>query len=468
MFAIGLGVIMATLNVSIINVSLPTLVKALRTDFATIQWVILSFLLCVTGLMLTVARLGDMIGKKEVYVTGLALFTVGSLLCGFSSTVGWLIGFRVVQGIGGVMMQALGAAIITEIFPASERGMALGVIGGTVAVGLALGPGIGGLMIGLAGWRSVFWLNVPLGLIAWLAVRRHIPASPPGRSGRGFDLIGAAILQTTLLVYALAMTLGQNWGFDHRVILGLLTVSGFGLVVFVSVEARAPQPMIELDLFRNVLFGINLLMGLLVFIVMGGFFVIPFYLELVKGYPPERVGLLMMVVPAIMGLVSMKAGSLSDRYGPRWISLLGLVILAGGCLTTSTLDAEVGPLGYILRLAPIGIGFGMFQAPNSSAIMGASPSEHLGLASGLLALSRNLGQTTGLPLFGALFSGLVVSGGPLTAKTKVAAASPEALVHGLAGTYRLAALFVLAPTLLTALAWWIDQRRAGRHGTDQE
>jgi len=423
MVAIGLGVIMATLNVSIINVSLPTLVTEFQTDFATIQWVVLSFLLAVTGLMLGVARMGDMFGKKKVYTLGLVLFILGSLLCGFSFSVGWLIGLRTLQGIGGVMMQALGMAIITEVFPSHERGKAMGVMGGLISVGLALGPAIGGILIGLVGWRSIFWVNVPLGMITWVAVRRFVPDTAPGQSGQRFDVIGALILLLTLLFYALAMTLGQNRGFDNRLILGLLTAAGVGLLGFLAVEANVSQPMMDLKLFKNPLFGINLLMGLMVFIGLGGFFIIPFFLELVKGYPPEHVGLLMMVVPAFMGLVSMKAGSLSDRFGPRGISLLGLLILAGGFLTTSSLRADISPMGFLLRLAPIGMGFGMFQAPNSSAIMGAAPLQHLGTASGLLALSRTLGQTTGLPLFGAIFTAMVLTEGPLSSVSDITGAS---------------------------------------------
>ncbi|MFH1931523.1 MAG: MFS transporter [Pseudomonadota bacterium] len=459
LIGIGLGMIIGTINYSIINVSLPTLVAQLQTNFTMIQWVLLSFALTATTLLLTVARASDMVGKKKVYLWGLGLFTLASLLCGFSPSVGWLIGFRVLQGVGSVMTQALGLAIITEVIAPEERGMAIGLMGGAISVGLIAGPGVGGLLIGLAGWRWIFWINVPLGLAALWAVMRYVPNTPPVQTGQRFDAVGALILAATLFCFSLAMTLGQERGFGDGMILGLLTGSVIGLLVFLAVETVVDQPMMNLGLYKNILFSFNLAMGLLVFITLGGFFVMPFYLELVKGYSPAQVGLLMMVVPALMGLVSVYVGKLSDRLGFRWIIFLGLVILVPGFWAVSTLKVETGVLEYIWRMALVGIGFGIFQTPNNIAIMGAAPREHLGVASGLLALSRNLGQSTGLPFFGAVFSAFALAKSGLSGKTGITTASPEALMRGINGAFRLAALIVLIPVVLAAWSWWIDRRQ---------
>lgn len=459
MFAIGMGAMMSSMNSSIINVCLPTLVKQLNTDFATIQWVILSFLLVVTGLMLSTGRLGDMVGKKIVYMVGLVIFTLASFLCGFSPSVEWLIGFRVLQGLGGVMMQALAAAIITEAFPPAERGTALGVIGAVISIGIALGPGIGGIMIGLAGWRTVFWVNVPLGLITLIAVYKNVPYSSPTQSGQKFDVIGSLILLLTLTSYSLAMTMGQNMGFRHNLIICLLAGAGTGLLLFVLVESKIKHPMMNLGMFRHAMFSLNLFTGLLVFVSLGGLFIIPFYLELVKGYSPFEMGLLMMAVPIMMAGVAMKAGRVSDKYGSKGISLIGLLFIGGGCLTTSTLDVDTGVVGYLLRLAPLGVGFGLFQAPNSSAIMGSAPREHLGVASGLMALSRNLGNATGIPLFGAVFSIIVFSGIGPGALDSIVSLAPEELVKGIRGAYQLAAVMTIIPFVLSTLAWLDGRRR---------
>jgi EmrB/QacA subfamily drug resistance transporter len=466
MAGIGTGVLMATLDASIVNISLPTMVEALHTRFATIQWVILSYALVLTSLVLGIARLGDMYSKKKLYSVGLALFTGGSFLCGLSPGVGWLISFRALQGLGAVMMQALGLAIITEIFPASERGRALGFIGGIVSVGLALGPALGGVLIGLLGWRSIFLVNVPIGLVAAFVVARHVPLLSPARRGQRFDLLGASIMLITLVSYSMAMTLGESSSFGRGPIQVLFLVTIVGVAALFLAEKSATEPMIELGLFRNTLFTLNLLMGFLVFISIAGVIIFPFFLELVRGYRAEQVGLIMMVVPISMGLLSPIAGTMSDRFGSRGISLIGLLVVIGGCLSVSTLHKDVSAIGYILRVIPLGMGLGIFQSPNNSAIMGAVPKERLGVASGLLVLSRTLGQSTGLPLMGALFVTLVYRYGGMLPGQSLSSAPAEALVAGITGTYRIAALIILASTLMAAGALWIESHRRSRqrHG----
>jgi EmrB/QacA subfamily drug resistance transporter len=458
MLGLGLGVFMATLDSSIVNISLPTLVKELNTNFATIEWVILAYVLVLTSLMIGVARLGDMLDKKRLYTSGLVIFTISSLLCGMAPDVGWLIAFRALQGIGAAMTQALGIAIISEIFPTTERGRALGIMGTIVSTGIAVGPPLGGILIGTIGWRSIFLVNVPVGILAVLVVMRFVPSSIT-RPGQRFDLFGAILLFITLSLYALGMTMGQQEGFDNQLTGILLIGALLGLVVFLVYESRVKQPMVDLSMFRNSLFSINLLMGFLVFVVTAGFFILPFFLQLVKGYETQKVGLLMMTNPIVTGLIAPIAGSLSDRYGSRVISLVGLVLVVAGCLTLSTLHTGVNELGFILRYLPIAMGFGMFQSPNNNAIMSSAPRDRMGVAGGLLSLSRTLGMTTGLPLMGALFSALVLATAGLPAGTDATLASGDALVAGINGTYRIAAVIVFISTLLAFTALQIDNRR---------
>jgi EmrB/QacA subfamily drug resistance transporter len=459
MLGVGLGVLMSTLDASIINIALPTLVKELHSTFPVIQWVVLSYLVVITAAMLGIARLGDMVGKKRVYMTGLAIFSTGSLLCGLSPSVGWLIGFRALQATGAVMMTSLSLAIITEIFPPEERGRALGVIGSVVSIGFALGPSLGGILVGLVSWRAIFLVNVPIGVAAVLAVWKMVPDLPPRTQDRRFDLMGAFVMFATLAAYALGMTLGQDRGFQDGLILALLAASGVGLGVFLGVESRAKQPMLNLRLFRDPIFGINLLMGLLVFIVIASLFIFPFFLELVQGYPTEQVGLMMVSIPALMGIASPVAGALSDRFGSRVISLLGLLVIAGACLGISTLNQDVTVWGFVLRAAPLGIGFGIFQSPNNSAIMGTAPRDQLGVVSGLLALTRTLGQTTGLPLIGALFTVQVFAGKTITPGMDVTKAPAADLVRGVNDTYRVTAFIMLGAAALATLAMILDARR---------
>ncbi len=457
---VGLGVFMATVDFSIVNISLPTLMAELNASLATVEWVIISYALVVTSLMLGAARLGDMLGKRRVYLAGLAVFSLGSLLCALAGGAIWLIIFRAVQALGAVMMQSLGMGIVTEVAPRHRLGRVLGIMGSVVALGLAAGPPLGGLLIGAIGWRAVFWVNVPVGLVAWLFVARYVPGSPPVETGQRFDAAGALVLLVCLTAYALGVTLGQQWGFERGEVWGLLGLSAITLIAFVRLEGARAQPMLDLSLFRDRVFGLNLVMAWLAFLLMGGTFTLPFILQIVLGYTPQQTGLMMMVVPVSMGVTSPLAGNLADRLGSRVVSLAGLVLMAIGCLCLSSIDQQVGTWGYILRVAPLGVGLGLFQTPNNSAIMGAAPRHRLGVASGLVALSRTLGNTSGVPLMGAFFAAHVLAAASLPAHTDFLAAPPAALIAGFRGTYQLASLLALVGVTLAVAALVLARRRA--------
>jgi EmrB/QacA subfamily drug resistance transporter len=455
MLGIGLGVLMFTLDTSIVNVALPTLVNVFDTNFSTVQWVVLSYLLVINALVLGAARWGDMIGKKPLYLGGLIVFTISSVLCGLSPSVGWLITFRAMQGAGAVMISALGAAIITEVFPSTERGRALGIIGSVVSLGIALGPTVGGLLLDWSGWRTIFWVNLPVGIFASLVVARSLPSvsEPPAR--QPFDWWGALLLTAALVMFSLGMTEGQEQGFDQALSWGFLVASLVGLLVFLWWETRLAHPLLELSLFRDGRFSLSLLTAVLVFVVIAGtIFILPFYLELVLGYRPRHVGLLLAVSPVLAGCVAPLAGYLSDRLGSRLISLAGLACMTLGCLLISTFSADLTDLGYMLRVAPFGIGLGLFQSPNNSAIMGSVPTNRLGIASGLLSLSRTLGQTTGLSLMATVFALVTLSYAPDV--TEVTQASASAIVVGVQWTFRLAAGVLIAAAVVLARVWRME------------
>jgi EmrB/QacA subfamily drug resistance transporter len=285
MLGIGLGVLMYTIDTSIVNIALPTLVQDLRTDFATVQWVGLSYVLVVTSLVLGAARLGDLLGKKPLYLGGLIVFTVSSLLCGWAPSIEISIGARALQGLGAVMISALGAAIIVEVFPHAERGKALGIIGAVVSMGIALGPSIGGILIDAAGWRSIFLVNLPIGILASLVVHKYVPNTRNRSQDRGFDLWGSLAITIVLVSFSLGMTEGQRYGFGSSLPLGLLLTAAIGLAGFILLESRVSQPMLDLSLFRSQIFSLSLLTGWLVFMALGGSsLLIPFFLQLVLHY----------------------------------------------------------------------------------------------------------------------------------------------------------------------------------------
>ena len=405
MAAVGMGVFLATIDGSIVNIALPTLEQAFDTTFPVVQWVVLAYLLTITTLMLSVGRLADMIGKKSIYASGFVVFTLGSVLCGLSPTVYWLVGFRVFQGIGAAMIVALGTAIVTEAFPPQERGKALGITGTIVSVGIVIGPTIGGLLIQSLSWHWIFFVNLPVGILGIWMVLRYVPAYRP-TSRQRFDIWGALTLFASLLSLLLALTNGQEHGFGSPPILGTFAASALFLAIFILIELRSDYPMVDLSLFHNRLFSTNLATAILTFIAFSGVIILmPFYLENVLGYTPRQAGMMLVVVPVMLGISAPLSGVLSDRVGTRLISSLGLGIILIGYLAVSTLSTDTTTLGYILRFIPVGLGFGIFQSPNNSAIMGAAPRERLGIVSGMLAISRTLGQTTGIAIMGAIWSG---------------------------------------------------------------
>ena len=459
MSAIAMGIFLATIDGSIVNVALPTLTTELNTDFATVQWVVLSYLLTVTILQAVVGRLADMYGRKFLYNAGFVVFTVGSALCGLAPTVEWLILARVLQGVGGAMTLALGMAIITDAFPSGERGRALGITGSIVSIGIVTGPTLGGMIIENLSWHWIFFVNVPVGIIGTYLAWRYIPQTKP-RGGQKFDLAGAATLCVFLLALLLGLTTGQRQGFTSSQAVGLFIVAAFFLVTFIILERRHEQPIIPPSLFAHRVFRVNIITGLMIFIAMGTYALIPFYLENALQYNVQQVGFLVAVVPLALGITAPISGSLSDRVGSRPISVIGLVVSTIAFLLLGTLTAETTAIGFILRFLPLGIGVGLFQSPNNSAIMGNVPRERLGVASSLLAVTRSLGQTVGFAVLGSVWAGLVLraSGGVLTGGAE--SGSPEAIAAGIQGT-ALVSAGLAAVALVVALLAWRNERRTG-------
>jgi EmrB/QacA subfamily drug resistance transporter len=415
MAAVAMSTFLATIDGSIVNVALPTLVAELDTIFPVAQWVILAYLLIQATLMPGVGRLGDILGKKRIYVAGVAVFTFGSVLCGLSPTVYWLIAARAVQAVGSAMALGLGMAIVTEAFPPAERGKALGLNGTFVSIGIVLGPTVGGLILDVVSWHWIFFVNLPIGLIGLALAWRYIPDTRP--AGRQvFDFAGAITLFISLLALLLALTLGQQIGFGDGRILALFALWLLFLLLFLRVEWYHPQPLLDLRLFRRRRFSLGLLTGSLAFVAIAGVtLLLPFYLQLMRGFGTRQVGLMMALIPLFLGVVAPLAGAASDRYGARRITAVGLFITALGYAAVSRLGPETSLLAYALAVTPLGLGMGLFQSPNNSAIMGSAPTERLGVASGLLGLSRTLGQTSGIAIFGALWAGwvLLYAGAPL-------------------------------------------------------
>ncbi len=416
MVTVSMGVLLATIDGSIVNVALPRLVTELETTFNVIQWVVLGYLLTLAAFTLGVGRAGDVLGKKSIYTIGFGAFTAASVMCGLAPSVGFLIAFRVVQGIGAVMILSLGSAILVEAFPAAERGKALGLIGTAVSVGIISGPVLGGVLISAFGWRAIFFVNLPVGILGtWLAVR-YVPRSVR-RPGQRFDFVGASLMSVGLLALSLALTMGQEAGFASPLVLGLFALAAVAGVAFVRVELAVASPMVQLRMFRSRILTVSVVTGYLQFVVLSGtFFLLPFFLEEVQGRPIGQVGLMLGAAPLVLGLISPLAGTWSDRIGVKPLTVGGLIITAVAYAAYLTLEVDTSVLHFVLLALPLGLGIGVFQSPNNSAIMGSVPPEYMGVGGGLLTLTRLLGQITGIAVLGSVWATRVAAaGGPADA-----------------------------------------------------
>jgi len=460
MTAVSVGVFLATIDSSIVNIALPTITKTFNAEFATVQWIVLAYLLTITTLMLSIGRLSDIIGKKLIYAWGFVIFLIGSALCGLSWSIEALIGFRVLQAIGASMIISLGMAIVTEAFPPSERGKALGISGAVVSLGIVLGPTLGGILIDALSWHWIFFVNLPIGIIGLYMVLRYVPAIKPEEHQR-FDFLGAAVLFLSLFSLLLALTLSQNLSFSHWLVIALFIIALVSTITFILIELRSNNPMLDLRLFHDIQFSTGLFTGLITFIAIAGTtFLMPFYLENVLHYTARQIGLLLAVVPVVLVILSPLSGYLSDRYGTRRITVIGLFLLLIGYAALTTLSINTSASGFILRFLFVGLGMGVFQSPNNSAIMGAASKDKLGVVSGVLAITRSLGQTTGIALLGSIWAGIVMSMGGDLIYGSVTEAPPQIQVVALQGTFMIVVILISIGLIVGIWAWLKEYKQA--------
>jgi EmrB/QacA subfamily drug resistance transporter len=434
---LSLSMLLSSLGTSIANVGLPTLAQAFGATFQEVQWIVLAYLLAITTLIVSAGRLGDIIGRRRLLLAGIALFTAASVLCGVAPTLWLLIAARAAQGLGAAIMMALTMAFVGETVPKARTGSAMGLLGTMSAIGTALGPSLGGALIAGAGWRAIFLIMVPLGILNVLLAHRYLPVhGPKSRVDRnGFDSLGTLLLGLTLAAYALAVTIGR--GYFDRLNMTLLLAAVLGGSMFVLAQARVASPLIRLAAFRNPLLSASLAMNALVSAVMMATLVVgPFYLSLALGLDAALVGIVMSIGPIVSTLSGVPAGRIVDRLGAPFLVIVGLIAIAAGSFALSVLPAIFGIAGYIAAIAVLTPGYQLFQAANNTAVMMDVPADQRGVNSGMLNLSRNLGLITGAAVMGALFA--LASG-----TADITTAPPEAVATGMRITFAVAAAMIV-------------------------
>ena len=424
--------LLSTLGTSIANVALPTLAGLFGVSFAAVQWVVLAYLLAVTSFLVAAGRLGDLVGRRRLLAVGIVSFTAAAALAAGAPSITVLIAARALQGLGGAVMIALTVALVGGAVSPARAGSAMGLLGAMSAVGTALGPSLGGGLIAVFGWRAIFLVQVPLGLLALWLVVRGLPAEPRTERGArgGFDPFGTLLLAGSLAAWALAMT-DRSGPFGPRALV-LLAAAAVAALLFVLVERRVAAPLLRLSLFRSADLTTGLLLNLAVStVVMATLVVGPFHLSRSLGLDAARVGAVLSVGPLVAALAGVPAGRLVDRIGAAGMATLGLAAMLVGAGSLVLLPATLGVPGYAAPIAVLTAGYAVFQAANNTAVMAAA-AEQRGLVSGVLNLSRNLGLITGVAVLGAVFTAGAGGG-------DVATAAPGAIDHAMRVTFAVAA-----------------------------
>ncbi|WP_103752931.1 MFS transporter [Lactobacillus panisapium] len=446
--AVGLFTFMSTLDGTIVNIALPVISNDLHIPMSQSEWVVSLYLIVVCSFILFFGKLSDLHGKIKIFRLGAIFFIAGSLLSGLRVNLVFLLAARALQAFGAAMTMATNNGIITEIFPSTERGKALGTIGSFVALGSIAGPGLGGLILSHLSWSYIFWLNVPVGIIAAIIGAIYLP--------KDITFTNAPLDKTGSFSFALGMVtlfggvfLGQQLGFTAMPVLVMLIVGIASFVWFVYVENHTTNPLLQFNLFKNPDFSVSLLCALLIFITNFFFNVVtPFYLENALHLAPSQAGVILMILPVVQLFAAPVAGTLSDKIGPKLITFIGLVLLLISQIGYSLCNLHSSIWLFIVSIAIMGLGSGIFSSPNNSLVMSSVEQKDLGVAGSINSLSRNLGMVIGISsattiLFAAMSH---AKGARVTAYLPK---QPEIFIYGMHVVFMISMIICLSTVILS-------------------
>lgn len=440
---------MSTLDSSIVNVALPKMTSTLSVSMASIEWVITSYLIVISSTILLFGRLGDIRGKSVMFKWGFLIFTIGSLFCGLAPNFPMLILARCIQAIGAAGTMANSQGIITQVFPQSERGRALGISGTAVALGTMVGPPLGGFITQFLHWHYIFLVNVPIGVIAVTACTKLLPKS--SRSNEKLDLVGAALFALSIVSLFYALINGQVTGYAHSKIILCFLLGFLFLVVFLLFERKIEKPLLDLSIFKNSLFSLSLFTGFMTFLALSSTNILqPFYLQNVLKLDPAKTGLIMMASPIVLAIVAPASGFLSDKIGSEFLTFVGLFIAIISFLMMATLNVSTPIYVLLLFISIMSLGNGLFQSPNNSLVMSTVSRDKLGIAGSINGFVRNLGLVSGIAISTSILYAM------MSAKlghrvTGFVPGKSEAFVYGMKYAYLTAAAFCTVGEVLTGI-----------------
>jgi EmrB/QacA subfamily drug resistance transporter len=437
------GTFMATLDAGIVNTALPTIGGGFSASLPEVQWIVAAYFLVISCVLPLFGRMGDMYGRKRMYPLGFLIFTCASMLCGAAPSLGALIAARVGQGVGAAILMANSPAIIMAAFPGPTRGRALGLVGMTVALGALTGPGLGGMVIQAFGWRSVFYLNLPIGLLGLYLSQRFLPREERLRD-ETLDIGGAALFAFGMIGFLLGMSHGHDWGWTSPMVLAGFGAALVGFPCFALWERRCKHPMLELSLFRIWPFFSGNIVAYLAFLSMfTNAILMPFYLHGQQHLDPLHTGIVLSSLPLTMAVVAPISGLLSERLNFATLTSIGLVIMSLGLFALSRLAGD-SPLGLVYAAQIVlGLGVGVFMSPNNNSVLSSAPQDKVGLVGGVLALVRNIGMVSGIAVAISVFESF-------QGLARAAGAGPvEAFMHGYRCALTAGSLLALCAAVLS-------------------
>ncbi len=447
------------LNNYMVNISLPTITRSFGVTSSEASQIVSSYLLIITTTLLLFGKLGDRIGLKRIFIGGYVIFTVGSLMCGWSHDITMLIGSRFVQGIGSSMLLAASFAIISHFLPAGNTGWAFGITSTASALGVATGAPIGGIVTGYLSWNWTFFINVPVGIIAIFVAMRYIPDSvaardkdPGGKPAQGFDFLGAVLSFAGLGLLLYGLNRGDTYGWLSPAIVGCLTGAFVLIVLFVFWEKRHKNPLLDVSLFLNLRYTFALIATFLAYmLISGNAFLMPFYLEVIKGLNAQTAGLILLVYSVIYVVLSPVAGKLSDRVSP---ALLCTIAMVSGTLCVFVFSftlRQAGLTSVIVYLVWLALSFVLFFSPNNNQVMNYAPPDKKGVSSGLFSTTSNLGMVFGVTVIETVFAAAAYGPAAPSAKASLKSLSTGPALNGFHHAYLAGALCCLLALVFSLL-----------------
>jgi EmrB/QacA subfamily drug resistance transporter len=458
--AVSLGLFMIMLDNTVVNVALPSIERDLGMSLSQLEWVVTGYALTFAAFMLTGGKLADLLGRRLVFVAGLAVFTAASLACGLAGGADMLIGARIVQGIGAAMMNPATLSIITATFPPRQRGAAIGIWAGVSALALAIGPLVGGVLSEHVDWSWIFFVNVPVGVIAIIAAFLFVDESRDTSRNQRPDVPGLATSAIGLFALTYALIEANNHGWGSTRILGAFALAAVSLVAFVALELRQRRPMLDLTLFRNSTFtGANVSMLLVALAMFGVFFYVSLYVQQILGYSPVEAGASFLPATILIAALSPQVGRVVDRVGSRWLTGAGMVSLSLSLLLYSRLGTGSSYWDILPGLVLMGVGMALVMTPTTAAAMSSVPRDQAGVGSAVLNSMRQVGGSLGIAVTGAIVAHVT--------STSLAAGDsrPEAFVHGFQRGLEIAALIALAGAVV-AVATMRTHRQREMHAEE--